>query len=370
MKKIAISILVLILCSVMFLGGCTKADNATIEMINNLYATTVQNYQIDAETHKTKVFDQDGRVDLYSADSYNGTLSSLINSKGQTEVENDTSMSKFNLLKVSGEYQVIIQAITDFFAKKSYNYTFIDVPQQMHTKLYNAVDNLSSTLNKLVLQKQSLEATLQNFGVANANEVPVQESFKLFLKQYDKLIAKLYQVNKTFEEIYTGYIHKPETVTQLSGGVPEYETGRLVLSSELYLAEYYYQKHMVLSSAYETQFASKYIGTTANQNYDSIFANFVKIVTNVENVAEPADRNDADVITYYNACLQKFDSLKTNLKNYEKAVSKIVEYKNSHTKPIDEKSSVYHYVEFIEEFDAEVMDYQNYLIARIMKLAD
>ena len=244
MKKIAISILVLILCSVMFLGGCTKADRATIDMINNLYATTVQKYQVNEETRKTKIFDQDGRVDLYSADSYGADIFGLINTMHQVEKENDTAPNKFNVLKNGKEYQIITKAISDFFANKAYNYTFIDVPQAMHTKLYNAVDNLSSTADKIVLQKQSLETTLQNFGVSNAGEVPVQESFKLYLKQYDKLIAKLYEINKTYEEIYTGYIHIPEIVTPLSGGVPEYETGRIILSSELYLAEYYYQKHI------------------------------------------------------------------------------------------------------------------------------
>ena len=375
MKKFRISIFILLLCSIVIFTGCTKANKATMTMVGDLYATTIKNYGKDSSTQKIKVFDEDSkRVDLYSSKAYSAELSNLIESKETTDETNDTSISTFNVLKQGGEYQVIVQGITDFFANKFYNDTSKDIPQSVRTKLYESIDSLSPILKNIVVQKNSLETTLQNFGVDNSNEVPVQESFKQYLKNYDKLVAQLYLVNKNYEELYTGYLNTPRTATKLNGGIPEGETARLVYSSELYLAEYYYQKHMILSSAYETRFTNKFIkqagSSTAvlNTNYDDMFENFKQIVQKNNEVADPTTPTDDNAITYYNACLQKLETLKTDLKNYTTAVQKIVDYKNSHNGVIDSNSSAYHYVEFIESFDAEVLDYQNYLLHHIMKI--
>ena len=380
MKRFRISVLVLLLCSILLFTGCTKAKRATIESINNLYISTIEKYGKDS-SGKIRVFDYnpatetharvDVRVDLYSAAAYSTNLSNLINDKTTTTKTNDTASNKFNILIEGGEYQVLVKAITDFFAHKSYPYKFIDVPQSMHTRLYEVVDSLESTIKNIINTKHSLEVTINNFGIGNASEVPVQESFKLFLNEYNVLVEKLYQMNKTYEEIYTGYVNPAVKATAVNGGVPERETARLLYSSELYLAEYYYQKHMVLTSAYDTNFASRYyateqVGQTVdNPNYDAMFDTFKEIVNNISE-EEPANRTDANVMAYYNAGLQKLETLKNGLKNYTTAVQKVRDYKNSHDGEITADSSVYHYVQFMAEFDTQVVDYQNYIMHHIM----
>ena len=358
MKRFKISIFVFILCSVLLFAGCTKADSATIAKINKLYGDTLETY--------SALFDGDDRLDLYSNNAYSDNLYNMIVTVGKTGDNQDAVKSLFNVLKEHGEYQILAKAVSDFFAEKTYNYTLVDVPQELHSKLYTAVEELKPALDAVKKAVTGLETTLVNFGKAHANEIPVQESLKNLLDKYRVLIEKLYNISEAYETIYTTYIVKAQPVTVQP--IPAYEFNRFLLSSELYLARYYFEKQMVLNQDYDNYFANQYIYNNQTQNfgnnedYDTTFKTFVEIYDKISNVADPGNPNNSDAKTYYNAGLKKLESLKTGIKNYETAVKKINDYKSKNPgKEIKPTSEVYQYVEYVENFDVEIQNYQNYL---------
>lgn len=357
MRKFRYLGLALLLVCVLIVSGCTKANSAKIETCNNLYALETANYGVDEQTNKIKVFDEDGFVNLCTYNSYSSTK--LYNLIASTEEE--CSPYVFNILKRGGEYDTIIQAVSKFYLnnnKSSFSKLDKEVPQNLKTHLYEAIDDLGDILKNLVVTKKALETTVNNFS--DFNIVPVNQALKTFLTNYQELIESFYEISSTYEQIRNTYLSPVITKTQIPlGGIEN-----LINSGNVYIAKYYYLKHLVLNG-FDDRFASQKILNEdtnqyiENETYDAEFANFVQIVNST--ISETTNDN-VDKIFYYGAALTKFDSLKTNLKNYEVAVKYIANYNGK----ITSKSVAYQYVEFMKNFDQEVTNYQNYIIAHLL----
>ena len=383
MKRIKFFGLVLLLVCVLLFSGCTRAGNAKIETCRTLYEKVTKNYYADERTEKIRVFDaeEDGRINLYSSKSYSNIT--LINQIAAVEEEGSRYFS--NILRKNGEYDVIIKAVSEFYL--SYyqaNHTLkdADVPQELKTKLYEYIDELGDILKKVKFSKQSLQDTIDTYPVAAGNdiinELPVQRSYKTFLTNYKLLIEKFYQISSTYEEILTNYIYVVNTKTQVPAG----GRGRLIRESEVYIARYYYLKHFVLVG-YDDRFSFEkvYDESTSqfvnNPTYDDSFKVFITIVnSSADDEWGVPDENDytdeveyqealdyyTDKIFYYGCCLTKFESLKTNLNNYEQAAKYIAGLNGKTTgNKIAEK-----YLEFMADFDQQVFDYQQYLNTHII----
>ena len=96
-----------------------------------------------------------------------------------------------------------------------------------------------------------------------------------------------------------------------------------------------------------------------NPTYDEKFKDFATIVNTIVSEVAP---DDTDKIFYYGCCLTKFESLKTNLNNYEQAAKYIAGLNGKTTgNKIAEK-----YLEFMADFDQQVFDYQQYLLTNLI----
>jgi len=366
MKKFNISFLIIMLCSILIFTGCTKAKNATPEKVTLLYDGITEKYSNYSGSTKTKIFNSQKNVDLYSSTAYDLYVYNQI-----TSLNGDASTSLLNVLAKGAEYETIITGITSFYYNRSIVTSFIDIPQDLISELYVYIDDLDGILEKVLDKKEAFESTVINFNNVDINSQIILGTLKSYLKSYSKLIEQFYKINSLCEEIYTSYIYVPSssTITLRQG-----ELQRLVLSSALYIAEYYHQKQLVLNSNLENRFGyqkivdSKSNTVVDNDNYDKGFENFKKIVENLLDVADPSNLNDPDYLSYYNAANLKLKTLKTNIKNYQAAVQKVTDYKIKN-KTISKDSSVYSYVQFIEEMDTEIQSYQNYLMLNIMKIA-
>lgn len=365
MKKYSFSILVILLCAVFIFAGCTKASTATPQMINDLYQTIAQKYGKYNGSTKYKIFDADMKVDLYSLSAYSGAVYNQI-----TNLQDDASYSVINMLRKGAEYQPIMEAVSCFYNNRNFVATYVDIPQELLTKMYNATDNLENDLGTLLSTKESLETMIINLD--DPNSQAIMGNLKSYLQNYRKFIQAMFEFNKAFEEIYTTCIIVPSDNTlRLTDG----ELQRVVMSSSMYIAQYYYYKHFVLNTDYFDRFSYQkvYIPETNeiydNPNYDEGYANFVKMVDNINNIADPMDMNNPDKLTYYNASISKLESLKVNVANYQTAVQKVVDYKTRHnTQTIPANSDVYQYVNFINEMETQIQSYVNYLLLNIMDM--
>ena len=366
MKKYSFSILVILLCAVFIFSGCTKAKTATPQMINELYQTTARKYGKYNGSEKYKIFDADLKVDLYSSNAYSNKVYNQI-----THLQDDASYSLVNMLREGGEYQPLMEAMSSFYNNRNFIATYVEIPQELLTKMYNATDGLENVLSPLLSTKEAFETIIQNLD--EPSSLAISGSFKNYLGNYRKLMQSMFEINKVYEEIYTTCIYIPrENTLRLTDG----ELQRVVLSSSLYIAQYYYYKQFVLNTDYFNRFSYQTIYNTEtgeaenNPNYDSGYANFVKMVNNINNISDPVNMNDPDRLTYYNASISKLQSLKVNVENYKIAVQKVADYKNKNkTEIIPANSNLTKYVDFINDMETQIVSYVNYLLLNIMDMA-
>lgn len=365
MKKFSFSILITLLCAVFIFSGCTKASTATPQMINELYQTIANKYGKYNGVDKYKIFNEDLQVDLYSSKAYSSTVYNLI-----TNLQDNASSSIVNMLRKGGEYQPLMEAVSCFYNNRNFVATYVEIPQELLTKMYDATDDLEENMDMLLSTKESFETMLVNIG--DPNSLAIRGNFKSYLENYRKLIQAMFEINAVYEEIYTTCIYEPKDNTlRLIDG----ELQRVVLSSSIYIAQYYYYKHFVLNTDYFNRFAHQTIFNSAsgenyvNPNYDSGYTNFVKMIDNINNIADPVNLNDPDKLTYYNAAVSKLESLKVNIKNYQTAVEIVADFKaKNNTETIPANSDVYQYVNFINEMETQVVSYVNYLLLNIMEI--
>lgn len=366
MKKYSFSILVILLCAVFIFAGCTKASTATPQMINDLYQTNAKKFGKYNGISKYKIFDADMKVDLYSSNAYDNVVYNQI-----TNLQDNASYSIINMLRKDAEYQPLMEAVSCFYNNRNFVATYLNIPQELLTKMYSAADNLGNYLGTLLSAKESLETMIIN--VDNPNSQAIKGNLKSYFQNYRKFIQAMFEFNKAFEEIYTKCIVVPSDNTlRLTDG----ELQRVVMSSSIYIAQYYYYKHFVLNTDYFDRFSYQRIYNAEtgeaynNPNYDAGYTNFVKMVNNINNIADPTDMNNPDKLIYYNASISKLESLKVNIENYQIAAQKVVDYKTRYnTQTISANSDVYQYVNFINEMESQVVSYVNYLLLNIMDMS-
>lgn len=380
MKKIKFFGLVILLVCVMVLSGCTKAGNAKIETCNILYEKVTKNYYKDERTEKIRIFDEEGNVDLYSIGSWE-----YPNAKNPTDktklynyifsVDTEGSMYTFNVLREGGEYAVLIKAVSDFYLlnnKSTHSTTDENVPQEIKSELYDRIDELAGVLEKVKSSKDNLMSMIDNFNYS-VDAIPVQKALDTFLKSYKSLIEKFYEISSIYEDIYTNYLFVVDTKTLVPIGGME----RLVRGSEIYLAKYYYLKHLVLNAGDDRfSFRKIYNAETSafvdNPNYDDSFEKLAEMVdTAIAEIALPRedepDYEEALAIYnsklyYYNCCLEKFETLKTNIRNYETAVNYIAGLKGK----TEGNKIAQEYLKFMAKFEQQVLDYEQYLLTNII----
>lgn len=350
MKKIKFSIFAILLACIFCFAGCTKASNSNLEKNYQLYDSITKKYGVDEQTNKIKVFNAEQKVELYSVNAYESMA--LYNLIGTGDIEN--SKYVFNTLSSFGEYKALMHAVSQLFLQwRQTSYT-VDIPKEKTTKLYDAIDALKTVAEDVSLKKSTLETTIKN--IKDENSVAVNDALNEYLKAYFKLITKFYDVSVAYEDIYE-IVFPVQKVTKLAEG----DIIKLILSSEIYLAKYYYLKNIVLTDNYASRFGFKKVYRAStdsfvdNANFDSNFADFVKITEQDANVGEAA-AGDNDKIFYYNAGIEKLAYIKNGVNNFEKAVENI---KNNN----DENGE---YAKFVANFAVDVQGYQNYLLSTIM----
>lgn len=360
MNKIKFSIFAIILACIFVFAGCTKASNATLEQCYALFDSTVAQYETNQTTGKIKVFDDNMHVDLYSSNSYSNSLYNHI-----AFVAEEGSNSILNTLKIDAEYQVLIHGVSQLFLEWRVTNPLGEIPQEKISKLYEALNGLENVVKNVSRAKSSLETTFD--FTQNDNSTALKSSLNEFLEMYCNLINKFYDISVAYEGVYEA-LYMPNNNQEVIM-LNDMDLKKLVLSSEVYFAKYYYLKNIKLSKNYTSRFGFEkiYNGTNfvENENFDELFANFVAITKNDASISafviqDPNDQEQVqkynDYIMYYNAGVKKLQSIKNGIVNYEKAVDIIL--KNQDTTG--------EYQKFVDNFATEIQNFQNYITANIM----
>ena len=362
MKKISITFLMILMCAVFVFSGCTKASRATAEQVFNLYTSIATEYN---GGRKTRLFDG-LQLDLSSENAYSSSVYNKIN----TLKNEEAAICAVNMLKAGAEYDTMLKAASCFYTSRSIDVSYKEVPQNLVSQIYEEVDSLNSHLDYLAKQKVILETALTNFPTEYKTSLIVLSACEDYFEAYARLINKMFEINEIAEEIYTKYVL--EVVSSRTTRLMPGELQRLVLSASVYFAEYYYLKHCVLNDDLVSCFGYKDITNSNNEavnneKFDSYFANFQNIISELTNIGDPADLNDTNKLTYYNYGIIKLQTLKHNIKDYRIAVQKVLEFKSKHpNQEITAESDVYYYNMFIENMDSEIDNYQSYLILNII----
>ena len=372
-KKYISFAFVIMLCAVLLLCGCTKASTATLAQINDKYNSYMTKYGTYKDGTKTKIFNADGDVDLHSQTAYNADLYSKIT----TQTADGASLSLYNVLATGAEYQTILDGVSYFYKQYNWNATYEEVPQQNRTKVYQKVEDLSETLSQLFKTKEAFESDYSNQGEANSDQNWMISCLRNYLLAYQKLIDNYYQLNTSWEDMFTNYIVKITGDITTPEEMPSGAYKIVGSSYLLYLGEYYYQKHMVLNQNIDNRFAHKVLATKKEdgsltlskcQTYDEAFENYKAIKSLLDNLSEQP--KSSDVLFYYIVAVQKLATLKTTIKNYKTAVSQINAYRQSHKMAdVPTDSPTYQYVKYTQMADAEVINYQNFLISSLNFIA-
>ncbi len=369
MKKLSVTFLVVLMCAVFVFSGCSKASKATAEQVYTLYTNIAEQYN---GVNKPRLFDG-VKLDLSSENAYPANVYSAINTLNEEGDELDKKIAAFcavNMLKADAEYDTMLKAASCFYTNRSIDASFKEIPQNLVAQIYEQVDSLTADLDYLAKQKSVFETSLFNFESEYKTSIIVRAACEDYFEAYLSVIKKMYEINQTAEEIYTNYVLDvvSSTTTRLLTG----ELQRLVLSSAVYFAEYHYLKHCVLNNDLINCFSYDYITNKSNQiienaNYDETFAKLQKIVSEISNISDPENLNDPDALTYYNYGIIKLQTLKHKMKAYREAVQKVLDFKKSHpNQEITAESDAYYYNMYLENMDAEVYNFESYLILNII----
>ena len=350
MKKFKFVTLALVLSLMAMLTGCVNNNNDNLERCYVKYDAIAEAYGFDDATNRYAIYNSDFTVDLYSADSYQNASTyyyiSTINDNGSEYL--------MNTLNYGAEYQALMHGVSQLFLEWRHPKFVAKIPESQINKLELAIDKLDEVSKNVKAAKYTFELNAKNF--VDMNTLAVKASLDKYLEKYVELIMAYFDVSVAYEDIYNTVFPQTEVVKLANGDIK-----KLLLTSELYLAKYYYLKDIVLAQNKTSRFSFKNIYDQAtekfisNPNYDKDFQTFVNFTDKDSSVSE-VDESNNDKITYFNAGNLKLASLKNGIKNMEIAVEKI----------LSNQDTTGEYAKFISDFNETVVSYQNFLTVNIL----
>lgn len=335
MKKISL-LLILILC-VTFFSGCFNANSATLATVYANYQSLLSAYPY-TETGNIKMFNGQKKYDLYSSGAYSASVYQAIQ-MGSEE--------NFDLLKQGNEYEVLLSAAMNFFYN---NVQVLDltinnekVPQELRTQLFIALEDLTAKTRQVYLDKLSMETICQdNFS---RSDIIINNSLKAYLKSYSNLIGSAIKFNLIFSDICLNYINDYNITSSTSvytGGVSQ-----LVMSAQLHIANYLYQKYMVFNTDVTQEFRSEILFYRLNTLID---------LYNDNDVDYNAYNNDATTIVYFKRALQMQSHFDVEFGNLSTAISKL-----NNTVP-EADSSNYYYYTYLINYETNCQTYLDFVL--------
>jgi hypothetical protein len=323
------------------MGGCLNASSVTLAEDYAQYESIVAQYPYE-ETGSINMFNGQKKYDLYSGYSYTPSVYQAI------LVGSDLN---FSLLRLGNEYQTLLAASMNFFYTYANSYLSLainndKVPQELKTDLYYALQDLDKKTQTVYTTKISLE-TLCGDSFEQTDAI-ITNALKKYLSNYQDLIGSAIEMNLIFEEICLKYINPSEVITTIhSGGIPE-----LLLSAQLHIADYLYNRYMVFEEDVTTQFRT-----------DNLFSKLSQIMLwqdiGVENYELII--GNATAVMYYRQAVNVNKHFNEEFSNLYNSVSVL-----DHEIP-EEDSALYSYYSYMLNYKTTMMTYSDIMLSLIVQ---
>lgn len=321
MKKISLTLVAVLMLCIVALGGCAKADSATLKDDFIAYQNLTTDYSAG---DKYLFVDNDNIVDLSSQTAYNEyAYNAILNEQGN-----------FALLRYNKQYQILISSALSFYNNyDTYLNPTLDnfenvVPQTQKSQLYRAIDALRSNCSDIINTKKAL-VTLCYDGF-NIDNINVLHNMERFIDSYKNFIGDAIEVSVAMEEIYS-----QNMIVAVENDIPVGEEKRLFESAKLYLTKYVYLQCIKYQDAfYDCGGQISYI-------------NLMKLI-----IRKNYSLNDN--VEVYNYLVDKLNNLKTGIKNFEVAKAYC-----ENADQTAEGFASHPYKVFVDGFEQQVLDFAN-----------
>lgn len=331
MRRFYIGVLAIFMLCGFVLAGCSKADSASLADCHALYENIITKYGETSED--SHIIFKNNKIDLYSETCYDAEIYQAIESE----------KTGFALLKQGKQYELLLKSGTAFYD----NYdTFIigltqtyekKVGQNLKTKLYKGFEAMEKACEETKKAKLVFETVCQDN--VDATSINVKTNLNYYLKSYVNLINKAIEVNELYEEIYTKHMVVANSNEIVSG---DYQ--RIVFSAQLYIAKYL---SLWLFEANED--------LVVDHSAKTVFSCLSQIIENQER-AGSADTEDNHTKYVYNIALQKIETFKQEVENYEVALNKIT----------DDSTNPYN--QFVDSFENKVINFENFFLTNVLNV--
>lgn len=209
MKKFSGIVLSFVLLLVLFVGGCTYADKATLVSIKDKYNYISSNNQDN----------------LFVGDDFNP----VYNSGNLHLAITDNDIIKFNCLKSSGDrnniaycnvYGLLFRAINSTFSTTdALSISYDKITEKQYKKnMYTALENFQRDIEKLKTHKKSLESVFNNSSKSYldvAEEETANYNLNNYLNSLNVCLNELLDFNRNYHLALVNNISKPISIEDL-----------------------------------------------------------------------------------------------------------------------------------------------------------
>ena len=280
-KKVTISailVAVIVACSIPLFSGCGETEHT--------YSEFQLAYQDFVEEYTGKIFDENGYVDIVYENP------SLVNAINGDVIVNDGKQDRVNLFTrldddLTSEQSIFEPALkASLMHIKTYiNVTIgIQVPNNVSTELYGALETLKGKVDAFLTEKNKLE-TRQGFNPENAYE---RSTLATLFDRYFDLVITANDFSQQFIDAYNTY-NTIETADRADGRPAIGSINKYYLETLTSLADIYI--NVYLSNIYDLSHQTTNNGGDVeyytSQNYiadlNSALASYLNIADIIEN---------------------------------------------------------------------------------------
>lgn len=208
MKKFSVTILSLLILMIVFVGGCTKADNATLVSIQEKFSYISSNNE--------EIF----VGDLFNPSYNDSKLQATINDPEFEKYYNLKSVSDMHDFVNNSSYGLLYRAVSSTsLYNRALNITNNEITDKEYKKnMYVALENLQEHVKNLNSSKKVLESVFANSSKAYvdvASEQTALYDLEKYTNDLNVCLNDLFAFNKNYNLAMVNNISKPIDLNEL-----------------------------------------------------------------------------------------------------------------------------------------------------------
>ena len=208
MKKFSVTVLSLLILMIVFVSGCTKADNATLVSVQEKFSYISSNNE--------EIF----VGDLFNPSYNDAKLQATINDPAFKQYNNLKSVGDMHDFLNNNSYGLLYRAVSSTsLYNRALNVTNNEITDKEYKKnMYIALENLQSHVKNLYSSKKALESVFANSSKAYvdvASEQTALYDLEKYTNDLNACLNDLFDFNKNYNLAMVNNISKPIDLNEL-----------------------------------------------------------------------------------------------------------------------------------------------------------